>query len=80
MMTSTTIKVQVETKNKLDLFREYKNESYDEVISKLVYIAKNAKENPELSKETILAIEKARERIKKGHYLTEEQAAKRLGF
>ena len=79
-MTSTTIKLQVETKNKLDLFREYKNESYDEVISKLVYIAKNAKKNPELSKETILAIEKARERIKKGNFLTEEQAAKRLGL
>ena len=79
-MASTTIKLQVETKNKLDLFREYKNESYDEVITKLVYIAKNAKNNPELSKETIIAIEKARERIKKGNFLTEEQAAKRLGL
>ena len=80
IMSATTIKLQKETKNQLDTFREYKNESYDEVINKLVYIAKNTKKNPELSKETIIAIEKARERIKKGNFLTEEQAIKRLGF
>ena len=79
-MSATTIKLQTETKSQLDTFREYKNESYDEVINKLVYIVKNTKKNPELSKETIIAIEKARERIKKGNFLTEEQAIKRLGF
>ena len=79
-MSATTIKLQKETKSQLDTFREYKNESYDEVINKLVYIAKNTKKNPELSKETIIAIEKARERIKNRKFLTEEQAIKRLGF
>jgi predicted transcriptional regulator len=79
-MSATTIKLQTETKYQLDTFREYKNESYDEVINKLVYIVKNVKKNSELSKETIVAIEKARERIKKGNFLTEEQAIKRLGF
>ena len=79
-MSVTTIKLQMETKSQLDTFREYKNESYDEVINKLVYIVKNTKKNPELSKETIIAIEKARERIKKGNFVTEEQAIKRLGF
>jgi len=79
-MTATTIKLRTETKNQLDTFREYRNESYDEVINKLVYIAKNTKKNPELSKETIVSIEKARERIKKGNFLTEVEAIKRLGF
>lgn len=79
-MTATTIKVHEETKTHLDSFREYRNESYDEVINKLVYIAKNVKKEPELSKETIDAIEKARARIKKGNFLTEEEAIKRLGF
>ena len=79
-MSATTIKLQTKTKSQLDTFREYKNESYDEVINKLVYIVKNTKKNPELSKETIIAIEKARERIKKENFLTEEQAIKRLGF
>lgn len=79
-MSATTIKLQPRTKDKLDLFREYKNESYDEVINKLVYIAKQVKEKPELSKETIILIEKARQRIKNGDFLTEDEAKKRLGF
>ena len=79
-MSATTIKLQQMTKSQLDTFREYKNESYDEVINKLVYIARQSKENPELSRETILAIEKARERIKNGHFVTEEEAMKRLGM
>ena len=79
-MVATTIKLQQTTKSQLDTFKEYKNESYDEVVNKLVYIVKNVKKKPELSKETIIAIEKARERIKKGHFVTEKEAMKRLGM
>ena len=77
---ATTIKLHEETKLGLDQFREYKNESYDEVIKKVLYIVKQCKKKPELSQETIKAIEFARERIKKGHFLTEEEAKKRLGL
>jgi flagellar motor component MotA len=80
IMKATTIKIYESTKSELDTFREYKNESYDEVIKKVVYIAKNVKEEPELSIETIEAIEKARERMKKGKFLTEEEARKKLGL
>jgi len=76
----TTIKLHEETKDELDRFREYKNESYDEVIKKVVYIAKNWEKEPELSKEAIKSIEKARERMKKGKFLTEGEARKRLGL
>ncbi|MCF7861844.1 hypothetical protein K9M79_06380 [Candidatus Woesearchaeota archaeon] len=79
-MSATTIKIHGETKSELDKFREYRNESYDEVIHKLVHIAKHLKTEPELSKETIEAIEAARERIKKGKFVIEAEAAKRLGF
>ena len=79
-MEATTIKLHGDTKYQLDGFREYKNESYDELIKKLVFIAKTSKTEPELSKETIEAIEKARERIKKGKFLTEAEAKKRLGL
>jgi len=77
---ATTIKIQEDTKLELDHFREYKNESYDEVIKKMVYIAKNVREQPKLSKEAVIAIERARERIKAGNFLTEAEARKRLGF
>ncbi len=79
-MVATTIKLSSNTKHELDLFREYKNESYDEVINKLVYIAKNVRDEPELSKETIEQIEMARERVKKGNFVSEEEAMKRLGL
>lgn len=79
-MDATTIKIHEQTKHQLDQFREYKNESYDEVIKKVIFIAKTCEKEPELSKETIKAIEKARERIKKGKFLTEAEARKRLGL
>ena len=76
----TTIKIHQDTKHSLDQFREYKNESYDEVIKKMVFIAKTCEKEPELSIETNKAIEKARERNKKGRFLTEAEAKKRLGL
>ena len=79
-MTITTIKLGINTKRELDLFKEYKNETYDEVLNKLVYIAKNVKEQPELSQEAILAIENARNRIKEGRFITEKEALRRLGM
>ena len=36
------------------------------------------KKNNELSKKTTIAIEQARKRIKKGQFVTEEEAVKRL--
>ncbi len=76
----TTIKIHDDTKSQLDCFREYKNESYDDVLKKVMFVAKKSKTDPKLSKETIEAIEKARERIKKGNFLIEEDARKRLGL
>ena len=79
-MDATTIKIYEDTKSELDRLREYKNESYDEVIKKIIYIIKASEKEPELSKEAILSIEKARERIRKGKFLTENEAKKRLGL
>lgn len=79
-MENTTIKIQKNTKAELDQFREYKNESYDEVIQKVLYVVKNVKKQPKLSIETIKAIESARERIKQGKFVTEDEARKRLGL
>jgi len=79
-METTTLKIHGDTKSALDKFREYKNESYDEVIKKVIYIAKTVKTQPKLSKEAIESIEKARKRIKQGKFLTAEEAKKRLGL
>lgn len=80
VMNATTIKLHGATKSQLDKFREYENESYDEVIRKIIYIAKTCKTEPHLSREAVKAIEKARERIIRGNFLTEAEAKKRLGL
>ena len=79
-MEATTIKIHEDTKGQLDLFREYRNESYDEVIRKMIYIVKKAKTQPQISKKAALAIEEARARIKNGKYLSEADVKQRLGF
>lgn len=79
-MTTTTIKIHEDTKSQLDKFREHKEESYDQVIKKVIFVAKNCETEPELSQETIRAIESARERMRKGKFLTEAEARKRLGL
>ncbi len=76
----TTIKLYLETKNQLDKFREYKNESYDELIRKLVFVANSCKKDPAMGKEAVDEIEKARVRIAKGKFITQADAKKRLGL
>lgn len=77
---ATTIKLHVKTKRQLDKWREYRRESYDDVIGKLVHIAETAREEPELSREAVEAIEAARARIRAGKFVTEAEARKRLGL
>ena len=76
----TTIRLNQVTKIKLDEFRQYKNESYDELVRKLVIIAKTCEKEPKLSQKTIQEIKEAREKIKKGEFYTEEEAKKILGL
>jgi predicted transcriptional regulator len=76
----TTIRLNVETKQNLDKFKQYKNESYNELIRKLIYIATKCEDEPKLSQKTIKEIKEARERIKKGELYTEAEAKKILGL
>jgi len=77
-MSETTIRLNVVTKQELDKFKQYKNESYNELIQKLIYIAKVCENEPKLSQKTLKEIREARERIKRGKFYTEEEAKKIL--
>ena len=79
-MDISTIRLRGKTKSYLDRYREYRNESYDEVVMKLVNIAETVKNEPELSREAVERIVEARKRIKAGDFVTEEEAKKRLGL
>ena len=76
----TTIRLNLKTKSELDNFKQYKNESYDELVRKLIYLIKMCEKEPTLSQKTILEIKQARENIKKGEFYTEEEAKKILGL
>lgn len=76
----TTIRLSQTTKAELDAFKQYKNESYDELVRKLIYLAKTCEKEPKLSQKTILEIREARERIKKGEFYTQEEVKKRFGL
>ncbi|MBS3084746.1 hypothetical protein J4411_02435 [Candidatus Pacearchaeota archaeon] len=80
MENETTIRLNTNTKKELDLFKQYKNESYNELIRKLIYIAKMCEDEPKLSQKAIKEIKESRERIKKGEFYTEEEAKKILGL
>ena len=76
----TTIRLNQITKEQLDAFKQYKSESYDELVRKLIYLAKMCEKDPKLSQKTIIEIREARERIKKGDFYTEDEAKKMLGL
>ena len=76
----TTVRLNIQTKGELDKFKQYKNESYDELIRKLICIARLCENEPKLSQKTIKEIKEARERIKKREFYTEAEAKKILGL
>lgn len=76
----TTIRLNQTTKAELDTFKQYRSESYDELLRKLIYIVKTCEREPKLSQKTILEIKEARERIKRGEFYSEEEAKKLLGL
>jgi len=80
IMNITTVKLYDDTKKMLNRFREYRNESYDEIVKKLIFIASTAKKNPKLSSKTVVEIEEARKRLKRGGFYTEKQMTKMLGL
>ena len=79
MYMETTIRVNQEIKSSLDRFRQYKNESYNELIRKLLFVVQACEKEPRLSQKTVLEIKKARENIMNGDFYTEEEAKKILG-
>ena len=76
----TTIRLSQITKEQLDSFKQYKSESYDELVRKLIYLAKLCEKEPKLSQKTLLEIKEARERIKKGQFYTQEEVEKSFGL
>mgnify|MGYP000864366030 FL=1 len=74
-MTSTTIKIDVELRDRLNALKVHPRESYNEVIERLVEIAID--EEP-LSEETIQRIEESLEDLRAGRVYTLEEVMAEL--
>lgn len=77
----TTIQIQKSLKRELDSLREYKRETYADVIKKLIERFKEQEESElELSEEALKAIKEARENVRKGKVYSTEQIKETLGL
>lgn len=56
----TTIKVDKETKMRLDKLKVHQKESYDEIIQKILFILNLCKASPEEARGRLLAIDKVK--------------------
>jgi predicted transcriptional regulator len=72
----TTIQIQPEVKDRLDLLKRHPRESYNEVIERL--LESRIDEEP-LSDEAIAGIEEALGDIRKGRLHTEKEIKKKFG-
>ena len=78
-MNETTVRLDVGIKKELDSFRQYKSESYGELIKKIMFIAKTAETDPETSQEEMKDINKMREKIKTSGRYSDVEIKKILG-
>ena len=75
---ATTIQISEETKGKLDYYKDYPRESYEDVIKKFIEIL--TEEQMELSEETKKEIEQARKEFRAGKSVSFEEVKKKIGF
>ena len=61
-MAVTTIKLQKETKQRLDKLKEHTRESYDDILKKMLYVLNVVRESPEKAKGILEFIDEKRAR------------------
>lgn len=58
----TTVKISGMTKDRIDLLRVYKRESYDDILQKILEVLNLARQSPERAKARLIMIDKERKR------------------
>lgn len=68
----TTIKLQKETKQRIEKLREHKRETYDDILRKILWILNNVRPFPEKAQDTLNKIDEQRARQEKEKLKIEE--------
>lgn len=76
----TTVLVQKQTRERLAGLKEYRRESYDEVIERLIAIFERFRSEGELTGEAKADIEEARRQIRAGKGLSTRELMRQLGI
>jgi len=58
----TTIKLYKETKERIEKFRSYKRESYDEIMQKILEILNLSRASPERARARLIALERKKKK------------------
>ena len=62
---TTTIKLSVETKKRLDHLKVYRRETYEEILQKIFHILNLCKINPERARGRLISIDRQKRRTTK---------------
>jgi hypothetical protein len=75
-MAITTIKLQKETKDRIEKLRESKRESYDDILRKILYVLNITRDNPIKAKGLLEKIDELRIRMKEEEKYDKEEKKK----
>ncbi len=80
-MEQTSIQIGKGTLEKLKSLKEYRRETYDELLSKIISIIEKLNEDePELKENILAEIEQGRKESKEGKGISTKQLMKQLGL
>lgn len=72
----TTLKLEKETKERLEKLREHKRETYDDIIRKIMYVLNTVRDEPVKAKAILEFIDEKRKRMNEADFSKEERASK----
>lgn len=70
----TTLKLEKETKERLEKLREHKRETYDDIIRKIMYVLNTVRDEPVKAKAVLEFIDEKRKRMFETEFKREEHS------
>ncbi len=74
----TTLKLEKETKERLEKLREHKRETYDDIIRKIMYVLNTVRDEPVKAKAVLEFIDEKRKRMFETEFSKEERSSKAI--
>ncbi len=72
----TTLKLEKETKERLEKLREHKRETYDDIIRKILFVLNTVRDEPSKAKAVLEFIDEKRKRMFETELKSEEKKKK----